>query len=172
MNSKESIAQLNKLEEDIKRRNFESSHLVAEKIIQYFNYIVMQGKYESPNDLLTYVQETGQKLQKADTLNFVVPNTIKRILHIIREAQNECKFIKNEQNNDLKGLIDFGKITLVKERVSYDDSMMFEKRQNQFDTDSKKTSQRKTTVGNGSQTFSSGSKTMMKSFTEGAKDEV
>ena len=59
MNTKEQIAQLNKLEEDIKRRKFESSHLVAERIVQYFNLIAMQGKYENPNDLLLYVQETG-----------------------------------------------------------------------------------------------------------------
>lgn len=137
--------QLTRLEEDIKRRKFESSHLVATRIISYFNQVISHATYDNPNVLLQYVLEIGQKLQRADKLNFVVPNTIKRILHVIREAQAECKFSKDDDPTDLKGLADFGRLNIVKERVSNDDSMMFEQSRMKFEEGGRKQLTRKTT---------------------------
>ena len=84
---------------------------------------------------------------------------------MLREAQIECKFNKYEHSNDMKGLIDFGKITVQqKDRVSNDDSMMFDKRSNHFDSDKKQLISRRTTFVRPDSSKSG----MLKSFTEGA----
>jgi len=44
-------------------------------------------EFESSADLLFEVKRVGTRLSNADSLNFVVHNTIKRILHIIREKE-------------------------------------------------------------------------------------
>ena len=46
-----------------------------------------------PANLLELVTSLGKRLSEADHLNFVVPNTVKRVLHIIREA---CKDLRIE----------------------------------------------------------------------------
>ena len=94
----------NKLEEDIKRRRFESSHEVAEAVTRHIAMLVKQGKYGSPAELLKFVTDLGTTLRSADKMNFVVPNTIKRILHVIREAQSHCKL--DHQSNDVQGMVD------------------------------------------------------------------
>ena len=77
---------LENLEEDIKRRNLSSSHEVAEKITKFFYQMSEQDSFGNASDLLEAVKCIGKQLERADSLNFVVPNTVKRILHIIREA--------------------------------------------------------------------------------------
>lgn len=47
--------------------------------------------WNTPAELLLKVKEMGNRLRDADRLNFVVPNTVKRVLHILRES---CKILK------------------------------------------------------------------------------
>lgn len=112
----------NKLEEDIKRRRFESSHEVAEAVTRHIAMLVKQGKYGAPAELLKFVSDLGSTLRSADKMNFVVPNTIKRILHVIREAQTHLKF--ENQTNDVEGLVDLG-VVKRHERAAADDSSLF-----------------------------------------------
>ena len=72
---------LNELIEDIKRRKFSSSHLVASKIINFFLDYIRKDMFDHPGKLIAKVKEMGKMLAEADNMNFVVPNTVKRILH-------------------------------------------------------------------------------------------
>lgn len=78
--------EINKLEDDLKRRRITSSHLVAEKIINMFDSYIRSDAWDAPSELLPNVKKIGKKLSEADRLNFVVQNTVKRVLHILREA--------------------------------------------------------------------------------------
>ena len=85
---------INKLEEDLKRKKISSSHLIAERIIQIFDrFLRMEDAWKTPADLLSEVKKMGNRLRDADRLNFVVPNTVKRVLHILRES---CKILNIE----------------------------------------------------------------------------
>lgn len=54
---------LAKIEEDLKRRKFKSSHIVAEKITQFFyDYIKSEMWGQSPANLLEEVREIGATL--------------------------------------------------------------------------------------------------------------
>lgn len=77
---------VNILEDDLKRRKIESSHHVAEKIIDLFNNYIRSDAWEAPAELLPNVKAIGKRLSEADKMNFVVQNTVKRVLHILREA--------------------------------------------------------------------------------------
>lgn len=80
-----------KLEEDLKRRNFDSSHLVAERVIDFFTKYIrnaMKDKDVTPAQVIKQVEQIGSRLRDCDRLNFIVPNTTKRCLHILRQA---CK---------------------------------------------------------------------------------
>lgn len=80
------------LEEELQRRKISSSHIVAEKITHFFIDFVKQEQWgELPANLLVHVKSIGKRLSEADNLNFVVPNTAKRVLHIIREACKELR---------------------------------------------------------------------------------
>ena len=112
------------MEEDLKRRRLTSSHLVAERITSTIYQYVRQDQFDTPAKLLQEVKKIGHQLQQADKLNFVVPNTIKRILHIIREACHELKLDKHT-DEDIKGMEDFGKVEITKLlRKSSDDSQL------------------------------------------------
>ena len=50
--------------------------------------------WQTPDQLLRTVKRIGTQLREADKMNFVVPNTVKRVLHVIREA---CKELRLEQ---------------------------------------------------------------------------
>lgn len=77
------------LEEEIKRKKLGSAHLVTEKITKFFYDFINSGKWgDHPIELLTKVKEYGKLLSEADKMNFVVPNTVKRVLHFIRKG---CK---------------------------------------------------------------------------------
>ena len=62
------------------------------------------------------MKKIGEKLSAADKLNFVVPNTVKRVLHILRES---CKYYKidqelsdkdnNQKMSTIENMQDFGK---------------------------------------------------------------
>ena len=83
------------LEDDISRRKITSSHLIAERITQFFyDYISKDQWGDEPAQLLDNVKKIGEKLSAADKLNFVVPNTVKRVLHILRES---CKYYKIDE---------------------------------------------------------------------------
>ena len=87
-------ALFNKLEEELKRKKLTSSHLVAQKISEFFyQYIKHEGE-KSPGEVLQQVKQFGEKLKNADQNNFVVPNMVKRVLHIIRET---CRRLKLEK---------------------------------------------------------------------------
>ena len=80
------------LEEELQRRKIKSSHIVAERITQFFiDFVKQDGWGELPANLLATVKAIGKRLSEADHLNFVVPNTVKRVLHIIREACKELR---------------------------------------------------------------------------------
>ena len=80
------------LEEEITRRKIGSSHIVAERITQFFiDYVKQEPWGDLPASLLEQVSTLGNRLSEADQLNFVVPNTVKRVLHIIREACKELR---------------------------------------------------------------------------------
>lgn len=67
--------------------------------------------FETPADLLAQLITIGDKLIAADKLNFVAPNTIKRILHLIREASKHHKLDKETNQNlskSIGGMSDFG----------------------------------------------------------------
>jgi translation initiation factor 2B subunit (eIF-2B alpha/beta/delta family) len=71
--------------------------LVAQKISEvFYNFIKLEGE-KSPGEVLLQVKQIGERLKNADQNNFVVPNMVKRILHIIRVV---CKKLKLE--NQLK----------------------------------------------------------------------
>ena len=92
MQSKNSNKKFLALEEEITRRKISSSHIVAERITQFFIDFVMQEPWgDVPANLLDQVKALGKRLSEADNLNFVVPNTVKRVLHIIREACKELR---------------------------------------------------------------------------------
>tara|TARA_B110000285_G_C14999171_1_gene550508 strand:- start:766 stop:954 length:189 start_codon:yes stop_codon:yes gene_type:complete len=60
---------------------------------------------------LEHLKTSGDKLIAADKLNFVAPNTIKRILHLIRQASIHHKLdkdINQNPNKSISGMSDFG----------------------------------------------------------------
>ena len=59
--------------------------------------------WESPAKLLLKVKEIGEKLRAADRFNYVVPNTVKRVLHVIREACEELKIDLTEEPSEDEG---------------------------------------------------------------------
>ena len=75
---------LEELEDSLKRRTYSSSDAVARNITELFHKQVKDHLFETPADLLQQLITIGDKLIAADKLNFVAPNTIKRILHLIR----------------------------------------------------------------------------------------
>lgn len=123
---------LNELIEDIKRRKYVSSHLVASKIITFFLELIRNVQFDNPGKLIAKVKEMGKQLAEADNMNFVVPNTVKRILHQIREACNELKlnkFLQAEECDSpqkFKGMEDFGKARSKFKKISFDDSQLIE----------------------------------------------
>ena len=60
------------------------------------------------------LKQVGEKIIAADKLNFVAPNTIKRILHVIREASKHLKMDKHDKtktlNRSFSGMEDFGNV--------------------------------------------------------------
>jgi translation initiation factor 2B subunit (eIF-2B alpha/beta/delta family) len=92
--------------------------------------MVNYGHYLSPTDLLESVSTLGTTLRSSDKMNFVVPNTIKRILHVIREAKTHYKF--DNVTNDVQGMIDFGDVTNFS-RQALDDSNLFESGMKHFE---------------------------------------
>jgi translation initiation factor 2B subunit (eIF-2B alpha/beta/delta family) len=50
--------------------------------------LVKQGKWKNIKDLFKSINTIGKTMMKADPLSFFIGNTVKRVLHIIRE---ECK---------------------------------------------------------------------------------
>lgn len=104
--------ELDTLEEQLKRKKFQSSHLVAEKICKLFYKYFKQNEFNDPGKLLMEIKMFGDQIIKADKLNFVVPNTIKRIIHVFREACHQCKLDKELEKNTkilgIGGMADFG----------------------------------------------------------------
>ena len=84
----------------------------------------------------------GNRLRDADRLNFVVPNTVKRVLHILRES---CKILKIDQElqnhcdsqnniNRLEGMMGFEKIPRNQNRGNraVDDSQISAKQKSDY----------------------------------------
>ena len=70
----------------MKRRKILSSHQVAEKIINLFDIYIRSDLWDDPSELLPEVKVIGKRLSEADRMNFVVQNTVKRVLHVLRET--------------------------------------------------------------------------------------
>ena len=77
---------------------------MAERVSQFFyDYVKDEKLWESPAKLLLKVKEIGEKLREADKFNYVVPNTVKRVLHVIREAAEELKIDLNVDPSEDEG---------------------------------------------------------------------
>ena len=75
---------------------------MAERVIELFTKYIrnaMKDKDVKPAQVIKQVEQIGCRLRDCDRLNFIVPNTTKRCLHILRQACKQCKFDAVEQSD-------------------------------------------------------------------------
>jgi len=92
-----------RFELELKRRSIVGSSECAVGTLQLMRHVVSKGKFTSAQNLLHTVKVIGRRLSDANRTQLTIGNSIRRVLHNIRQI---CFEIKHEANVD-EGPLDF-----------------------------------------------------------------
>ena len=114
----EEIATIKELKRKLRRKKDMNSTEASEQIAQFFYDLIrdptIKNKYlTNHNNLILLVSYLGKKFSSIDPVQFCISNTIKKILHLIREdikeSQNEKKINLNNQQELMSNKINEAK---------------------------------------------------------------
>ncbi len=100
INKLENIDFITNLKKKIHKKNYKNSSQIAKEVAELF-YNIIQSSIDDRSittqaELILLVTHIGKIFTAIDPVQFCIGNTIKRILHIIKE---EIKLSENEKNN-------------------------------------------------------------------------
>ena len=100
----ENIDEFKEIKRALRRKKDINSSEIAEKIAQLFYNLIhdsIKNKgIKTHSELILLVKYLGKILSAVDPFQFCIANTIKKILHIIREEIKESTKEKNNNEND------------------------------------------------------------------------
>eukprot|EP00798_Chlamydomonas_sp_ICE-L_P015682 gene15682-21788_t len=84
----------------LRQRTVEGSMPCAKKTAEILRVLVTQQRYPDASSLIDDVRFIGQKLQAAKPVELAIGNIVRRVLHIIREEQQQDEVEKVTQENE------------------------------------------------------------------------
>ena len=121
LKSLENLPFISKLKRKLLKKNYKNSNEIAKEVAELF-YETIQSSIENKNittqaELLLIVTHLGKIFTSIDPVQFCTGNTIKRILHIIKEEINkDSEDDKSKKNEDKKQEILSDNIKEAKEK--------------------------------------------------------
>ncbi|KAI9139994.1 hypothetical protein BKA69DRAFT_1082902 [Paraphysoderma sedebokerense] len=96
------LAEIDSFISKLKRRQVFGSHAVSNETLRILRIIVSQGKWPNAQALINLLKSVGKRLAEAQPIELAVGNTVRRVLHQIRE---ECDAIESDQPDEQKELV-------------------------------------------------------------------